>query len=121
MIWSIPNLAQKVKLVKVLVWPSGPVLLLLSSAASVLPLAPLAQEPQQVVRSFCPLVGHLEVCVCSAKLQILAGRAAKCGTTRSAKALGTLCAAAMCDDRCAEALFLEACTVALQEGAMKVL
>ena len=58
---------------------------------------PVAQEPQQVVRSFCPLVGHLEVCVCSAKHQILAGRAAKCETTRSAKALDTLCAAAMCD------------------------
>ena len=51
-------------------------------ATCVLLLAPLAQEPQQVGRSFCPLVGHLVVCVCTAKHQILARSA---GTTRSGK------------------------------------
>ena len=96
-------------------------LLLLSSAASVLPLAPLAQEPQQVVRSFCPLVGHLEVCVCSAKHQILAGRAAKSQVRDNEKRKSARYSLCSRNVRCAEALLLELFTVGLQEGAMVVM
>ena len=87
-------------------------------AACLLLLAPLAQEPEQVERSFCPLVGHLEVCVlCQASNPCWKGCQVRDNEKRKS-ARYSLCNRNV---RCAEALLLEACTVALQEGAMKVL
>ena len=119
MIWSIPNLAQKVKLVKVLVWPSGPVLLLLSSAASVLPLAPCGSRAPASCEIILPLGWPLGgVCVlCQASNPCWKGCQVRDNEKRKS-ARYSLCSRNV---QCAEALVLEACTVALQEGAMKVL
>ena len=100
-------------------------LLLLSSAASVLPLAPLAQVSR--ASASCEIIlplGWALGGVCAlpsyAKHQILAveGLPSVRDNQKRKSARYSLCTRKV---RCAEALLLDACTVALQEGAMKVL